>query len=1840
MPRNVNPASISVGAGIAPQGTVEDNSLRYPQRDTDSLRAHLLDPNNAHMAAAIGIVDAGGFFSSTDVEGALQELGGGGSAGRHNGLILGGTFTSGPGLLTLDTPTQVLIGGALASFGGATVVLPPSVTRYVWIDPTTSTLTASAVLPPVSSEPILIARVTTDAGANITSSQDARFFVANLDRKVDYTLRSDGTAVNDASEACFVTLDAALFWLENYVATAQERKALVLVRGGHTISSTVVVPAGIPNIEFRGEGASSFTTGAVLSPMFDVSGTVGVTFTNLTFRCDHAGSVAIATNNPALACSNVTVQNCIFGSGAGLWGQGVRLYQGAPATQTGHRILDSQFVVSTAGVRIDRAVDCVVRDCSLTGNNTAGSLGVSLARIGGVGENCLVDNVRANDFGFPFSTSTQTTTLRKCTSIYGGVAVRGERSIVDGCSFTGITEPMGLEVSINATGTVVSNTTITSTKVWAAPENPAGIALYADGVLVTGCSISGFYNVAGSNGAGVQINGPMNNKVVATDISNCYVGVEVTGTTSSTTVDNCTIAARVRGVSTAPTTSGVRVANSTILLDPATGLTGIVLEGVSPSVVGCQITTARPNATYLIGDIPAGILCGSALLNGPFTITGCTFTNFYNTVGQVGGGVVYTEGVNGLSVTGCIFNEGGVFGTPAATLLANVTLTGCTFSTATPGVQNPGVTLSVGVDLDNVGVSGCTFEFSNATTRAAVKVQGNRVTGAIVADCTYRAGGGATPQFVDVVANSAGEGVAVTGNTVKYSGLAPVLGVLNVLGVSNLVVANNSFSSLAVATAKSLVTNAKQVDYTGNTVLNMNGIDLVALNGSAPTLRTTGNTFDGGNDTTAYGIRVVPFNAALSLEGLVATGNTFRGVLDGVRLTNSLNNLSLSDIVISDNSFGSCRHGILMGDVLQLKGMNTTGNHFSVYNHAFFFNNGGAGTISLLNFSGNTVVQSNFVNPPVGDALCYVQVNDATNLSVTGNTFDHVGDVGAVTVNAANASGVQVDDNTTTSTTSANYRPITVSLSPTVSLTLGLSVSRNRVTHLGNGVPAILLNVGMVTPNNTVSEVRMDGNNVFAVPGAIVGDNGVECSIGAAVIANRPIMRGISMCHNTVRSTGEGVRFYTFNPERVQDVLVCHNTSLGPTDSTSDGAITVSLAFVGFPPPAPTATAYASNVTVSHNTVRDCSAAAGIYVRSLIPMSNLSVDDNSLWDIGSAGATLGNVYVFLSNDAGAPTYNVATNVSVSRNKIVPTSATTVNYGTYAIFLDSGAGVNSTGMNILVNDNEIAYHNGGGIGVGFDYDLIENLSVSGNKVKSVNGQAIFVDTSIIKGLNVSHNLVEKALLAGGAAGDGTIEVNLDGGNGFVFSGNRLGVTSRKGIYVFGGSATSQLEVVSFTGNTLDFTNGAGAAEEGIYVFWQHLLAAVTATGNTVRGADAGIYLDGGLATSSGFTPLSSVGGVTVTGNSITADTYGVWVSNHTTNSGLGTATLDGVVVSNNTIAPILAAGAMSYGVLVDTVFGTLNKVTVSGNTVDVGTTSTGGCITVDANDATPTQVSVTDNSTVNGYRGVHVLGNGTERFSEFSVSRNHVTDADSIGIHVTSMGSLRNVSVDDNTVHNVDLVLLAFSGQGIVVNSGTIQNDTLNVSVSGNSVNATQGQGILLQLLRSSNNPEVRNVSVCNNRVSNWNDGGLYTALVPAIIVNTSISGANAHPIYNLNVSHNTCLNVTDDYVSGFSFSLDEKTRQVVFSHNQVLLNNQTNAAAMAWTFTNTGADVPKDFSFAGNQFRNTNGAVPVYTGATGNFATFYGNIGSAVNFWTNFAPNWTTYVPNAAIATHNIDNGT
>ena len=1836
MPRNVNPASVSVGAGIAPQGTVEDNSLRYPQRDTDSLRAHLLDPNKAHMASAIGIVDAGGFYASDEVEGALQELGGGGAAGRHNGLVLGGTFTSGPGLLTLDTPTQVLIGGVIASFGGATVALPPSATRYVWIDAATSTLTASAVLPPVSDEPILIAKVVTDAGANVTASQDARFFVANLDRKLDYTLRSDGSAVNDASEACFVTLDAALFWLENYVATAQERKAVVLVRGAHSITSTVVVPAGIPNVEFRGEGEASFATGAALAPMFDVSGTTGVTFTGLTFICNHALSTAISTNNAALACANVTVQGCRFVAGGATWAFGVRLYQATPNIQQGHRVLDSEVSASTSAVRIERAVDCVVRDCTLTGANAAASIGLALTRVGTAGENCLVENTRVvGGFEYPFDTNTFYTTLRKCLTLDGGVRVAGDNPVVEGCAFTGITNTTaGLHVLPSANGAVVSSTTVSSTTLWGGGDNPAGILVEAVGATVTGCSVTGFYNAAGNNGAGARSNGSASLKVVSSEISNCHTGVEILGT-SGVTVEGCTLAALVRGVYSDPASQGTRVVNTGVALDAATGLHGVVLESVGASVLGCQVVTGRALNSYGVGEVPAGVLCGTNAGSGPFLVEGCAFNNLYDSTAQAGGGVVYTGTVQGLTVANCTFNNGGVYGN-AALDLNTVRVTGCVFNAVTANLTRMGVEFSVGGGgpVFDVNVSDCAFKFNTSDTGPAVYAQADTVTRLVVADCTYTAvsAPGGIERFVRVNAAVNGEGVVIEGNAVDFPS-DNALGPLLVQGVSSLTVADNNFMSANPSTATVLETNAKVVSYTGNTSVGMNGLALSGASGFLPTLNMTGNVIDGTDPTASVGVRVLPDNSPLTLPPAVFNGNTLKGCLDAVVLTNVLNTLALAGLTFTGNTVSGSRNG-LTTDADNYANFAVTGNTFIVNNYAVYQSNA-ASSGKNVKVDANLVVQSAFVAPVVSLGLVMFTGAALTGASVSRNQFDHAGAVSAITLllSGNGPEDVAVDENTVRNENASAAQAIVVAATVSNGIAAqvnNVSLSRNKVNHFGGGFAAIRLSLtGTVAGLNVFRNVRMDHNTV------VVGQNnatnvGVDFDCTGSGIGN-PALRGISLSGNSLLAYGPSVRFTATNVVNIEDVLICDNSTLAG-NAASTGAVVFSNTFTGATP----ANASLSNVSVSRNSVKNNLSNYALRVTCAAPVANLSVDDNAVHqsgDVANPSPGTASVYLFLDNSAGFPTLSAASGVSVCRNKVTGLN-TVQSYGEAAILLTSSGGLVTDGKNISVNGNEVFNHVGDALKVQLDYDALYNVSVSDNKVHTVEGRAIVVErATTVEGLLVSDNSVQGALSAGGA-GDGTITVDLDGGNGFVFSGNRLGSASRRGFFVDGAGATSQLEAVTFSGNAVDFSGGAGAAEEGVYVLWNGVLADVGVTGNSIRSASTGVHIEGGYTTSQLLNP-STVQRVTVTGNTVTATDYGVWVQNHTTDSGAGTAELQDVSVTGNTVGPLALVGGMTSGVRVEAVFGFVQRAVVSNNTVRMGNTSTGDALAIDAGTGTPSDVTVTGNVATQGARGVHLTGSGA--FSTCALTQNTVTSVAGIGVHVSGFNSLTNVGVNSNRVEGVTAAGL-LTGDGVLLVGSTNANSR-NVSVSYNAVRNVESRALFINATQLGGTPEFFNLSVCHNTLENWNTPG--SVSTPAVKVTLCNNVANPHPLYNLNVSHNSCINATDDYVSGFAFELDEKTQQVVFAHNQVLLNNQANVSAMAWAFTNTGLfTIPKDFAFTGNLFRDTNSVVPSYTGTGGDKATFYGNIGSATNFWTGFATNWATYVPNLAISTHNIDDGT
>ena len=409
MPRKVDPAQIKVGKGLAPEGTVEDTSFRYPERDVDPLRVHIHDPSRAHMASAIGIVDAGDCYVSDEVEGALQEICSGAGAGRLNGLISGGTFNelsnvaNGSGsvattTLTLETTTEIMVGPGVFNASALVASLSglAAGSYYVYFDtnsssPSFRTLVVSAAVPQVETatgiEHVLLAKFSYDAGGNVTAWQDGRFFVRNLDRKVQYSSRQ-GENVDAWSEGCFATLQAFFLWMAEYGegsgTPSEEEKGTVIIRGEHQFPSTLTIPTN--HLQFVGDGNAILSTpvaGFTGTRLLDISGRTNITFRNLTFVARTAGLTAIFSSGQAL--SDIRVEDCTFSNASTQWDRGVDLGNTA-ATGENVYIKDSTFYIPTnagggtthLGVNLYGIKHARVTGCRFIANGLQDTAGISI----------------------------------------------------------------------------------------------------------------------------------------------------------------------------------------------------------------------------------------------------------------------------------------------------------------------------------------------------------------------------------------------------------------------------------------------------------------------------------------------------------------------------------------------------------------------------------------------------------------------------------------------------------------------------------------------------------------------------------------------------------------------------------------------------------------------------------------------------------------------------------------------------------------------------------------------------------------------------------------------------------------------------------------------------------------------------------------------------------------------------------------------------------------------------------------------------------------------------------------------------------------------------------------------------------------------------------------------------------------------------------------------------------------------------------------------------------------------------------------------------------------------
>jgi len=580
MPRNVNPGDIRVGKGLAPEGTVEDNSLRYPERDADPLRVHIHDPSRAHMASAIGIVDEADCYVSDEVEGALQELCGHTGAGRLNGLISGGTFDefggnangTGPialagisSTLTLVSPTEVLMNGTVFDASALTVVLPAAAdTYYIYLEteathPSYRTLVAGTAPPPevetgTGVENVMFAKVVHD-GTDITSWQDARFFVRNLDRKVSYSSRQ-GENVDAWSEGCFATLEAFFFWAQNYgdTGTSEEEKGTVLIRGQHLISQSLVVPTD--HLQFVGDGEAILLVGNAPLDIFTLSGKSDISFHGINFASQVAGSRGIVATG---LCNDIVVDSCTFGKVAGVGFLGAVSIGGG----AGHNRIrmsgcdallagDNCFALSADGGPGQGTA--TVENCLFRGPGVSVP-GVAIALApGSGGKGASVLNTTIDGFYHGIQTG-QMQEVRISNTVIRDVQTgfqtnaQVDHLYVSGCSIylDDNLGKYGIWIKDNSTTINISDTYLQqlltdmtdTTGIWI--EAPAGKQAL---VVIEGCQMEGFYDSVGNTGHGIRLQGSNTDPFRNATIANCTLigspiavetgtGIAITGNTAS-----------------------------------------------------------------------------------------------------------------------------------------------------------------------------------------------------------------------------------------------------------------------------------------------------------------------------------------------------------------------------------------------------------------------------------------------------------------------------------------------------------------------------------------------------------------------------------------------------------------------------------------------------------------------------------------------------------------------------------------------------------------------------------------------------------------------------------------------------------------------------------------------------------------------------------------------------------------------------------------------------------------------------------------------------------------------------------------------------------------------------------------------------------------------------------------------------------------------------------------------------------------------------------------------------------------------------------------------------------
>jgi len=1704
MPRRVDPGTIGVGAGLAPEGTVEDNSLRYPERDVDPLRVHVVDPSRAHMAVTIGIDDAGHCYTSDEVEGALQEICAGAGAGRMNGMVAGGFFQElalaggtpynptlpGPNLtLTLVDPTTVLINAHVIELGGATITLPANQISYIYVDCDSSSATYEQMVsklappPPIDAggvEHVMLAKVST-TGATVDTYQDARFFVADLDRKLAYSSR-EGENVQSWSESCFVTLDAALFWMEYYHNNGladQETKTRILIRGRHVIYNTLTVPRHHVVFEGDGEAVIRHAPGSSSTVLFDITDQDNVEFKDLEILSSNAANNSAIFSNSTTKQENIKISRVRFtADGADGWGTPVNLLSsggGYPNLLIEDCVFSNYLTTGIAGQDVNSGR---VRGCTVVALPTAAaSTGVQFSPGVGVAADLWFENnnIKANR-GFD---------LGACEEVW----IQDNHIDINENGDYGIRfwNPAGTSASdrvhIN-NNVIISDSTAGSGVLFDTSLNSAplrehfisGNVIQRHGTLDTahaspadGWAIA-YVPFAGSHAAS---------------------SVNITGNSfsnwSNTTVHAPLTAGSGGGIYFGSSVEGLVVSGNTIEECPGF----LVMHTGSLAAKDVAITD---NAGNLATGVPA---MGGVILYGEYTRLKVSRNSFH-----MGGALALagnTGGAYGVLVETGSDNRSGIFDINENQLLGMMNA----------AIRVGGYYLQVGI-RDNT-INGFISSAAPGESPAVGILCGKSLGGSLVAQQVNIAGNNISSCAHGILvegsspfsSNGSPENYVITGNTIECCGGAiwtPAFTVpltdqasmgIGILNAKQVVVSNNSIREMGIQRSLSGV-----VGITGS---DEGTIGVCALNSQQ--LNITGNQINKMYSKAAgvsVGIRVLITQAG---AGAGASTYEWRGY-------------NISDNIIDNDPVTVA----VPGDVCRIRGIEVLCiNSDDTYNH----------NLQEVRVANNTISHlMSYAHSGIASTGIYLRAwttNSATNMAalrdtvVTGNQINTVEGFGIFAestdylgVDALSMQLLSISGNT------VNRMAETTGVADTAGICVAVAEEANvRGVKIDGNILDKAYNHGIwmhPTGDTTMREVSICNNIIPEVTGALANQGGVGVHLQAAVAgSDRPILTGVQIKDNRIGGDNGDLSqplwlhtgiLLTYPESKMQNIAIAGNDI-----ATNTWGIYWTQQNLGATP-ATWIALDAQDISIVNNRLWMFRGGNLPYIPSGfwpiqattrgVAVDRLTIEDNTAFGGRSAspgGGGVGDGGTFsLRHETNT---NPISNWSICRNRLISTYNVTDDNG-HAIEIEIEHKAAASGgidiEDIVIENNDC--QNGE---ISFDVDFnggagdVDGVSISNNEIRPINDvHAIYCNftngvtgnVQVVKNLKVDGNIISSvgdvnpgslfnvnpflAITIIGTTSGGQYLTSLQGASisNNNIRGNEL-VRGCHGIYLdIGGNG------VTISDNTLtELGEGDAAAQYfpvGIYLkhtqgnSWKNL----NMTGNTITGAgQAGIEL---------------------------------WVGSEG-----GTAGKDqGWNISENTILRCGTRGSGSCsGLKISGSSGTLDllkNVRVANNLVQVGGNdfdAPGIVLNLDAWSQI-SQISVVGNQ-INKVEG-QSLGYGIRLLTPdtstlVNIDGNSVRQNTYEGIRVDAYGAMYNASLCDNNISTNATVKVSISDNGQI----NFVADALNVLegckvdgnlIQGNTVENQSIGGVHIQHDNSSGGAYFTNVSVCTNSIIDTEHG--------------------------------------------------------------------------------------------------------------------------------------------------------